>query len=94
MSWGADCTGCLVLLGASFPLTAADGREFTVFYMADRQTVPRAGLAVGIFRLQPVSTLRGGKLDITQSTLFNSLLVSYKKGRNSGSTLLVPSSVC
>lgn len=37
MGWGADCTGGLVLLGASFPLTAADGREFTVFYMADRR---------------------------------------------------------
>lgn len=51
MSWGADCTGCLAVLGASFPFTAADGREFTVFYIADQQTVPCAGLAVGIFIL-------------------------------------------
>lgn len=51
MSWGSDCTGCLAVLGASFPFTAADGREFTVFYIADQQTVPCAGLVVGIFIL-------------------------------------------
>lgn len=60
-------------------------------YMADRQTVSCASLTVGISRL--LAQL-AGRLHIIQLTLLYPLVISYKKGGSSGSTLLVPSSVC